>query len=330
MRDFPPINSTCSRGGRRSRRSSPAPRPRLDVALIEDRWSKVSPAPPMVTVESLPLSAANVGAVSLPIVSPQDQSGQLPVPASRLVARKSTRRPAKQRRPRPTSTVQALAARHTTRTRIQPPGDVIKLEDRLFYLLQPSLESLIGEASLSMPGRPFPYQFEGIAFLYPRYAAVLADEMGLGKTMQAITAIRLLLHAGELRSVLLVCPKPLVTNWQREFAQWADELPVTVIEGDQTRRRWQWQQTETPVKIANYELLQRDRESGRRARPAVRPGRARRSPAHQEPHQRHQPGGARTVAPPQLGARPARPWKTARRTWWASSSSWRPAICTTA
>ena len=50
--------------------------------------------------------------------------------------------------------------------------------------------------------------------------------MGLGKTMQAITAIRLLVHHGQLRRVLLVCPKPLVTNWQREFAQWAPELPV--------------------------------------------------------------------------------------------------------
>jgi superfamily II DNA or RNA helicase len=146
------------------------------------------------------------------------------------------------------------------RTRIKPPGDVIKLVDRLFYLLQPSLETLIGEASLTMPTRPFGYQFEGVAFLYPRYAAILADEMGLGKTMQAITALRLLIHAGELASVLLVCPKPLVTNWQREFALWAPELPLAAIEGEQSRRRWQWQQAETPVKIANYELLQRDRE----------------------------------------------------------------------
>ena len=92
------------------------------------------------------------------------------------------------------------------------------------------------------------------------YAAVLADEMGLGKTMQAITAMRLLLHAGEIRRVLMVCPKPLVTNWQREFALWAPELPVAAIEGDQARRRWQWQQAETPVKIANYELVQRDRD----------------------------------------------------------------------
>ena len=104
-------------------------------------------------------------------------------------------------------------------TRIKPPGDIIKLGDRLHYLLQPSLESLLAEGSLDFPFRPFPFQFEGIAFLYPRQAAVLADEMGLGKTMQAITAIRLLLHRGEVQNVLLVCPKPLVTNWQREFAR---------------------------------------------------------------------------------------------------------------
>jgi SNF2 family DNA or RNA helicase len=145
-------------------------------------------------------------------------------------------------------------------TRIKPPLDIIKLEDRLLYVLQPPLESLIGNSSLAFPSTPFPFQFAGVAFLYPRYAAVLADEMGLGKTMQAITALRLLLHAGEVSSVLLICPKPLVTNWQREFASWAPEVPVTAIEGEQTRRRWQWQQSETPVKIANYELLQRDRQ----------------------------------------------------------------------
>jgi hypothetical protein len=147
------------------------------------------------------------------------------------------------------------------RTRILPPGDVIKLEDRLFYVLQPSLEAMIGDSALSFPAHPFPYQFEGIAFLYPRYSAVLADEMGLGKTMQAITAVRLLLHAGEIERVLLVCPKPLVTNWQREFAHWAPELPVTAIEGDAAKRRWQWQQADMPVKIANYEALSRDRDT---------------------------------------------------------------------
>jgi SNF2 family DNA or RNA helicase len=84
--------------------------------------------------------------------------------------------------------------------------------------------------------------------------------MGLGKTMQAITAIRMLVRSGEIRSVLLICPKPLVTNWRREFGLWAPEIPLTIIEGDQARRRWQWTEAHTPVRIANYELLMRDRD----------------------------------------------------------------------
>jgi SNF2 family DNA or RNA helicase len=111
-----------------------------------------------------------------------------------------------------------------------------------------------------MPFEPFPYQYEGIAFLYPRYMAVLADEMGLGKTMQAITTVRLLLRCGEMSSVLLLCPKPLVSNWQREFSIWAPEIPLCIIGGDQARRRWQWSQPQTPVKIANYELCMRDQD----------------------------------------------------------------------
>lgn len=145
-------------------------------------------------------------------------------------------------------------------TRLKPPGDVVKLQDRLYYLLQPPLESLLTDEAVPVPFEPFPYQFEGIGFLYPRYAAILADEMGLGKTMQAIMSIRLLLRAGELSRVLLVCPKPLVTNWRREFSVWAPEVPLAIIEGDQAKRHWQWLETETPVKIANYELLMRDRE----------------------------------------------------------------------
>jgi SNF2 family DNA or RNA helicase len=136
----------------------------------------------------------------------------------------------------------------------------VKLADRLHYLLQPPLETLLADGRLPMPLRPFPFQLEGIAFLYPRQAAILADEMGLGKTMQAITAIRLLLRRGEIRSVLLVCPKPLVTNWQREFQQWAPEIPVLAIEGEQAKRAWQWRLPDVPVRVANYELVVRDRE----------------------------------------------------------------------
>jgi SNF2 family DNA or RNA helicase len=143
-------------------------------------------------------------------------------------------------------------------TRLKPPRDLIKLEDRLRLLLQPPLESLLAAESLRFAARPFAYQLDGISFLYPRYQAVLADEMGLGKTMQAITAVRLLAHHGYLRRVLLVCPKPLVTNWRREFTLWAPELPVSTVEGNPTRRQWLWRHANDAVIIANYETVVRD------------------------------------------------------------------------
>ena len=147
-----------------------------------------------------------------------------------------------------------------TITRMRPPGDLVRLEDRLYYLLQPPLETIIQSAKLTFPFQPFPYQMEGIAFLFPRDAAILADEMGLGKTMQAITAIRMLLLSSELRNVLLICPKPLVTNWMREFRQWAPEIPLAIVEGDSAKRNWIWTNPQAPVKIANYELIMRDRD----------------------------------------------------------------------
>lgn len=144
------------------------------------------------------------------------------------------------------------------RTRIKPPADLVKLEDRLYFVLQPPLETLASSSKLEFPFQPFPYQFEGIAFLFPRETAILADEMGLGKTMQAITTTRMLLLSQQVRQVLLVCPKPLVTNWIREFNLWAPEIPVTVVEGDSAKRNYIWKQKNAPVRIANYELLMRD------------------------------------------------------------------------
>ena len=144
------------------------------------------------------------------------------------------------------------------RTRVHPPRDVVKLEDRLRYLLEPPLESMLAGANLRFPHPPFPYQLDGIAFLYPRHEAVLADEMGLGKTMQAIIAVRMLVHRGQVRRALLVCPKPLMANWKREFALWANELPLTVIEGHRARRSFLWRQMEPGITITNYETLVRD------------------------------------------------------------------------
>lgn len=143
-------------------------------------------------------------------------------------------------------------------TRIKPPSDALSLQDRLFYVLQPPLEQWLEGQELVMPFEPFAYQYEGIAWLFSRDAALLADEMGLGKTMQTITAIRLLLRSGQVRRTLLVCPKPLIPNWQREFKTWAGEIPVTTIEGETARRKMIWTMPGQGVLLTNYEVLVRD------------------------------------------------------------------------
>ena len=143
-------------------------------------------------------------------------------------------------------------------TRIKPPADALSLQDRLFYLLQPPLESWLAEQELIMPFEPFGYQYEGIAWLFSSHSALLADEMGLGKTMQTITAIRLLLRSGQARRIVLICPKPLIPNWQREFKTWAEELPIVTVEGNGQRRRMLWTMPGIPILIANYESMARD------------------------------------------------------------------------
>jgi SNF2 family DNA or RNA helicase len=245
----------------------------LDVALAVEcfpsGWQAGLLRPPKVKVFSAQLASAAPGVASVPLRAAKlkttsfvfaEPQTQPKLTQSIDVRQKDCSAPGDTVSASAGSAELTAAVAALKPTRIKPPLDAIKLDDRLYYLLQPPLETLLGTDSLAFPFRPFPYQFEGVAFLYPRMAAVLADEMGLGKTMQAITTVRMLLHAGEMATVLLVCPKPLVTNWQREFSLWAPELPVSVIEGEQTKRRWQWQLTDTPVKIANYEVLQRDRE----------------------------------------------------------------------
>jgi SNF2 family DNA or RNA helicase len=143
-------------------------------------------------------------------------------------------------------------------TRLRPPNDAIVLKDRLLYLLQPPLENLLAGRQVQVPSRPYPFQFEGIAFLMPRHAALLADEMGLGKTMQAILSLRLLFQSGLIRTALLICPKPLVPNWCRELRSWAADLPFEVISGDADARRVSWHVSNCPLKLVNYELLTRD------------------------------------------------------------------------
>lgn len=149
-------------------------------------------------------------------------------------------------------------ARSSPSTAERPSEAGLSLRDRIYFTLQPPVETWLADRAIQLPSKPFPYQAQGIAFLAGRPSALLGDEMGLGKTMQTIVAIRMLLGSGIARRILLVCPKSLVTNWIREFRAWSGDVVPIVIEGSTRRRHAMWELPQIPVKIVNYELLQRD------------------------------------------------------------------------
>ncbi|GBD35618.1 RNA polymerase-associated protein RapA [bacterium HR36] len=137
------------------------------------------------------------------------------------------------------------------------PREVLRPQDRLLLLLQPPVPAIFRQRRLPLPAKPYPYQWQGIAFLLPRRAALLADEMGLGKTIQTILALRLLFHLGEVNHALIVCPKPLVSNWAKELQFWAPEIPFELISGDAAVRHQLWSSA-VPIKLTNYETVTRD------------------------------------------------------------------------
>ncbi len=93
--------------------------------------------------------------------------------------------------------------------------------------------------------------------LIQRKQLLLADDMGLGKTIQAIAAIRVLLHRGNLSRALIVVPAGLLEQWMREITFWARELRVMVIAGapDIRLRQWRYQ---AHITLVSYETLRSD------------------------------------------------------------------------
>ena len=113
------------------------------------------------------------------------------------------------------------------------------------------------------PGPPtidalYPFQRTGVDWLCDRSGgAILADDMGLGKTVQVIAAIRRLFNRAAVRSVLLLCPKNLLANWERELERWAPELGAAVLSPGASLRERAWQTVfgRRHVVLANYEQM---------------------------------------------------------------------------
>jgi len=86
-----------------------------------------------------------------------------------------------------------------------------------------------------------PYQKAGVDWLHflhqYNFGGVLADDMGLGKTVQALAFLQSLKERGEAeRASLLVVPKSLLVNWQRETARFTPGLRILEFTGAGRRK----------------------------------------------------------------------------------------------
>lgn len=80
------------------------------------------------------------------------------------------------------------------------------------------------------------YQKKGINWMSTLYegsfSALLADEMGLGKTIQVIGFLK----AKNLKKSLIVVPKTLIYNWEKEFQKYLPKWDISLITGNKKER----------------------------------------------------------------------------------------------
>jgi len=109
-----------------------------------------------------------------------------------------------------------------------------------------------------------PYQAEGVAWLQHlrshEAGGILADDMGLGKTLQTIAHLLIEKEAGRMTlPSLIVVPKSLAGNWERELGRFAPAIRVIMLTGSRRADRMR-DLANSDVGITTYPLLLRDLE----------------------------------------------------------------------
>jgi SNF2 family DNA or RNA helicase len=142
--------------------------------------------------------------------------------------------------------------------RLKTDESTIPRSRRLAVLLQPPKVILLSpDSPLHWVRTPFPYQIDGIKTLISSNMLLLADDMGLGKTLQAIAAIRIMVHEERLERVLIVVPAGLISQWRKELRFLAPELRLSTVSGPTDERAYQWGAS-AHVFLVSYETLRSD------------------------------------------------------------------------
>ncbi|HBW52337.1 MAG TPA: serine/threonine protein kinase [Herpetosiphon sp.] len=91
--------------------------------------------------------------------------------------------------------------------------------------------------------------YDWLHFLYKYgFGGCLADDMGTGKTIQTLAFLQSLKARGQASaSSLIVMPRSLIFNWQREIARWTPDLQV-LVHTDQGR-------PDTVAAFSDYDLV---------------------------------------------------------------------------
>lgn len=105
-----------------------------------------------------------------------------------------------------------------------------------------------------------PYQEDGVRWMNMlssyHMGGVLADDMGLGKTLQSITYLASNLAQGDV--ALIVSPSSLIYNWSSEFAKFAPDLEVVVVDGTKHERSTLISNPKTQIFITSYGSFLKD------------------------------------------------------------------------
>jgi superfamily II DNA or RNA helicase len=143
--------------------------------------------------------------------------------------------------------------------KLSGPGELLTRGRNLSEPKPPSVKPPEGlKASLRS------YQQEGLDWLQSlvrnQAGGVLADDMGLGKTLQTIAHITAEKEAGRLvEPCLIVVPKSLAANWQRELKRFSPALKVLSIHGA-LRAKAYADVAGVDVVITTYPVLVRDKD----------------------------------------------------------------------
>lgn len=131
-----------------------------------------------------------------------------------------------------------------------------------FDLILPILQPPLGEDfdnPLAFPAgmELYPFQRFGVKFLLQNRRALLADEMGLGKSIQAIIALRCLFRMGDVMNGIILCPKSVLTDWDRKLWYWAPDIMVVKVAGDKQHRTISWE-TPAHIYLTTYDSYRQD------------------------------------------------------------------------